>query len=96
MCYWLMKKRKKRLQVRVKYIGETCRSFVQDRYYDIEFNASPRGVWVGTDTDQKSYINLTNFALDWDIIDREALDRVDDAAYKMKKCLKNLGETLEW
>lgn len=73
--------------MKVKYIGEDYKGLEHGKKYEIEFNATPRFVWVDAEGIQKTYINLTYFALDWDVIDRDML-LADE--YKMREYIGNL------
>ena len=71
--------------MKVKYIGNDYKGLVQGQLYELEFHASPRFVWVDAEGIQKTYINLTYFALDWDIFDRDVLRKayIDDFYAKL-------------
>ena len=83
-----------RHQLKVKYLGEDYRGLKQGQYYEIEWNANPRYVWVDAGGVQKTYINLTYFALDWDIIDKDALKRGYDPDYEMHKYIEKMHQLL--
>jgi hypothetical protein len=80
--------------LKIKYIGEDCRGLVNGKTYDIEWNANPRYVWVDTGEVQKTYINLTYFALDWDIIDKDALNKGYDPDYEMRRYIEKMNYLL--
>ena len=71
--------------MKIKYIGKNDKDFIYGKTYDIEFNATPRFVWIDAEGVQRTYINLTYFALDWDIIDRDVLRKtyIDDFYAKL-------------
>ena len=71
--------------MKIKYLGKDYKGLEQGKSYEIEFNASPRFVWVDAEGIQKTYINLTYLALDWDIIDRDILRKayIDDFYAKL-------------
>jgi hypothetical protein len=78
----------------VKYLGEDYKGLEHGRYYDIEFNANPRYVWVDANGIQKTYINLTNYALDWDVIDKDRLMKARDEDYEMHRYIEKMNSLL--
>lgn len=80
--------------MKVKYLGKDYKGLEHGHYYDIEFNATPRFVWVDVNGIQKTYINLTYFALDWDIIDKDMLMKADDEDYKMRQYIEKMNKML--
>jgi hypothetical protein len=78
----------------VKYLGEDYKDLKHGHYYDIEFNASPRFVWVEANGVQKTYINLTYFTLDWDVIDKDKLMKGYDEDYEMRRYVEKMNKIL--
>ena len=78
----------------VKYLGEDYRGLEHGHYYEIEFNATPRFVWVDANGIQKTYINLTNFALDWDVLDKDRLMKAHDEDYEMHQYIEKMNKLL--
>ena len=60
--------------MKVKFIGESYKTLESGQWYDIDYDINPYYIWVNIEeVDQKTYHTLTDFLLDWDLVDRNKL-----------------------
>ena len=72
--------------MKVKFIGESCRNLENGQWYDIDYDINPYYIWVSMDgAYQKTYHTLTDFLLDWDLVDRNKLTKSTDFSSVMMK-----------
>ena len=72
--------------MKVKFIGESCRNLENGQWYDIDYSISSHYIWVNIEgVNQKTYHTLTDFLLDWDLVDRNKLAKSTDFYSVMMK-----------
>ena len=72
--------------MKVKFIGESYRTLESGQWYDIDYDINPYYIWVSIEgVDQKTYHTLTDFLLDWDLVDRNKLTESADFSSLMMK-----------
>ena len=60
--------------MKVKFIGEPYKTLESGQWYDIDYDINPYYIWVNIEgVDQKTYHTLTDFLLDWDLVDRNKM-----------------------
>lgn len=59
--------------MKVRYMGENSELLKKYYSYDIEFIANPRGVWVNVKGEERYYCSLTDFALEWKVLDKRRI-----------------------
>ena len=72
--------------MKVRFIGESCKILENGQWYDIDYSINPYYIWVNIDeVYQKTYHTLTDFLLDWDLVDRNRLVKSADFYSVMMK-----------